>query len=151
MKRLRGSHFPGPRPLTGLALLGLVAAFAMPPADAAADPGARHDAPPEATVTVPSAEQLRDPVWIAAGKQKFIHTCAYCHGTEGEAGKTRSFKTRTGWDPRIIHDTIVNGRVNGPNVMPSWKGSIPDPLVWKIVAYIKSLSADFEAGQQATR
>lgn len=25
--------------------------------------------------------------------------------------------------------------------MPSWKGSIPDDEIWKMVAYIKSLAA----------
>jgi mono/diheme cytochrome c family protein len=94
---------------------------------------------------VPSAEDLKNPEWIQAGKTRFVQVCAYCHGTEGEAGKTRSFKTREAWDPQVIHDTIAEGRVNGPNVMPSWKGSISDDVIWKIVAYIKSLSADYRA------
>ena len=98
---------------------------------------------------MPSPVNLLDPEWIRAGKTRFIQTCAYCHGTQGEAGKTQSFKTRRNWDPQLIHDTISNGRVNGPNVMPSWKGSIQDDVIWKIVAYIKSLSAenDVTAGQ----
>lgn len=100
---------------------------------------------PVTTVPVPTAEDLNNPEWIQAGKMRFVQVCAYCHGTEGEAGKTRSFKTREGWDPRVIHDTIAEGRVNGPNVMPSWKGSISDDMIWKIVAYIKSLSADHRA------
>lgn len=74
-----------------------------------------------------------------------MQTCAFCHGVEGQAGKTRSFKTREGWDPQIIHDTIAEGRINGPNVMPSWKGSIADDLIWKLVAYVKSLNADAQA------
>ena len=78
---------------------------------------------------------------IQEGKARFIQTCAYCHGQEGEAGKTRPFKTHTNWDPQAIYDTISNGRQRGGNIMPTWKDSIPPEEIWKIVAYIKSLSA----------
>ncbi|WP_162888578.1 cytochrome c [Dechloromonas sp. HYN0024] len=78
---------------------------------------------------------------IQEGKSRFIQTCAYCHGQEGEAGKTRPFKTHTNWDPQAIFDTISNGRQRGGNIMPTWKDSIPPEEIWKIVAYIKSLSA----------
>lgn len=88
----------------------------------------------------PSLADLQRADWILEGKTRFIQTCAYCHGTQGEAGKTRSFKTRKDWEPQLIHDTIARGRVNGPNVMPSWEGSISDEMIWKIVAYIKSLA-----------
>ena len=89
----------------------------------------------------PSAADLRNPQWIAEGKAKFVATCGYCHGAKGEAGKTKSFTEREDWDPQVIHDTIVEGKTTGANRMPAWAGSIPDPLIWKIVAYIKSLSA----------
>jgi len=110
-----------------------------------AEQGATELAPVPAPISAPSLSELRNPDWIAEGRRKFVQTCAFCHGVEGQAGKTRSFKTREGWDPQIIHDTIVEGRVNGPNVMPSWKGSIPDALIWKLVAYVKSLNADAPA------
>lgn len=85
------------------------------------------------------AAKLSDPARIAEGKIKFVQTCAFCHGEEGDAGKVRAFRERQNWDPQIIHDTIANGKQTGANVMPSWKDSIPDDLIWKIVAYIKSL------------
>ena len=78
---------------------------------------------------------------IQEGRTRFIRTCAYCHGQEGEAGKTRPFKTHTDWNPKDIFDTISNGRVRGGNVMPTWKDTIPPDEIWKIDAYIKSLSA----------
>jgi mono/diheme cytochrome c family protein len=78
---------------------------------------------------------------IQEGKARFVQTCAYCHGQEGEAGKTRPFKTHTNWEPQAIFDTISNGRVRGGNVMPTWKDAIPPEEIWKIVAYIRSLSA----------
>lgn len=127
--------------LAALALLML--ALPLPGGGPAfAEQGATELAPVPAPTSVPSLAELRNPDWIAEGRTKFVQTCAFCHGVEGQAGKTRSFKTREGWDPQIIHDTIAEGRVNGPNVMPSWKGSIPDALIWKLVAYVKSLNAD---------
>lgn len=36
-----------------------------------------------------------------------------------------------------IHQTLVEGRPNG---MPSWGGKIPDEQLWKISAYVRSLS-----------
>jgi len=112
---------------------GIIAALALSDvATAAAD---------NSTVTAPSAEDLKSEAWIAIGESRFIKTCAYCHGTKGQAGKTAAFSSRKNWDPQTIFDVISEGRTNGSNVMPSWKGSIPDEDIWKIVAYIKSLSA----------
>ena len=110
-----------------------------------AEQGVVDASPMPAAAPAPTLSELRNPDWIAEGRKKFVQTCAFCHGVEGQAGKTRSFKTREAWDPQIIHDTIAEGRVNGPNVMPSWKGSIPDELIWKLVAYVKSLNADAQA------
>ena len=92
----------------------------------------------------PSDNDLRRSDWIAEGRAKFVSVCAYCHGSKGNAGKVKSFTERSNWDPQFIHDTIVNGRTRGANVMPPWGGSIPDDLIWKIVSYIKSLSVDFK-------
>jgi mono/diheme cytochrome c family protein len=88
----------------------------------------------------PSAEQLADPAWIEEGRAKFIHTCSYCHGEAGDAGKNKPFRDHLGWDVQRIHDTISEGRQDGANIMPSWQGSISDEEIWKIVAYIHSLA-----------
>ena len=78
---------------------------------------------------------------ISVGRVKFIATCAYCHGQEGDAGKNRSFRLRPAdWDPMYIHNTIIDGKRTGSNVMPSWGGSISEDQIRNIVAYIKSLS-----------
>ena len=95
---------------------------------------------PQVTEVRPEAELWQQSV-IQEGKTRFIQTCAYCHGQEGEAGKTRPFRTHTDWNPQEIFDKISNGRVRGGNVMPTWKDAIPPEEIWKIVAYIKSLSA----------
>ena len=108
---------------------------------AADSPAVAADAPAAADVAaVPSAQQLADPEWVAQGKKRFISACAYCHGQQGEAGKGKSFKDRPGWNPAQIHEVIADGRVRAGNVMPAWKESIPDADIWKLVAYIKSLT-----------
>ncbi|WP_442975262.1 c-type cytochrome, partial [Salmonella enterica] len=100
--------------------------------------GTLHGVP--AVAAPPSAEQLASPEWIAAGRAKFSATCAFCHGTEGDAGKHRPFREHIDWDPAQIHEVIREGRQRGANVMPSWKDSIDDEQIWQIVAYIKSLA-----------
>ena len=101
---------------------------------------AADEAPPPAPAAVPSAEDLAKPEWVAEGKKRFISACAYCHGQHGEAGKGKSFQERPGWKPTQIRDVIANGRVRAGNVMPAWKESIPEADIWKLVAYIKSLT-----------
>jgi mono/diheme cytochrome c family protein len=91
---------------------------------------------------IPSAKDLARPEWIDGGRARFIQTCAYCHGREGEAGKTPPFRSHANWDPKDIFETISNGRKRGGNVMPTWKDAIPPEDIWKIVAYIKFLAAD---------
>lgn len=88
---------------------------------------------------VPSTEELRNPEWVQAGREKFGQICAYCHGKEGDSGKNRPFRERIDWDPVQIHDVIANGRKRGANVMPAWKGSLSDDDIWRITAFIRSL------------
>jgi len=88
----------------------------------------------------PDPQQLLDPQWIQEGRDKFIQACGYCHGPEGDAGKVRPFRERENWDPQAIHDVILNGRRRGANVMPAWQGALSSDEIWRITAYIRSLS-----------
>ena len=88
----------------------------------------------------PSAEDLRKSEWIEAGRARFVKTCAYCHGYEGDAGKHVPFREHLDWDPAQIHAVITNGRQRGANVMPAWQGTISDDEIWRITAYILSLA-----------
>ncbi len=98
-------------------------------------------------VAPPGAEALRNPEWIEAGRVRFVKTCAYCHGYEGDAGKHVPFREHLDWDPAQIHDVITNGRRRGANVMPAWQGAISDDEVWRITAYILSLGGKPRASQ----
>lgn len=93
----------------------------------------------------PSAEQLRSAEWIQSGRERFVKTCAYCHGHEGDAGKHVPFRERLDWDPQQIHDVITHGRQRGANVMPAWQGAIDDDEIWRLTAYIRSLAGQPKA------
>lgn len=107
--------------------------FAIPQAAAAENGGKIY-----------TEDELRRSDWINDGMEKFNSACTYCHGQKGQGGKVKSFTERSGWKPEAIHKVITNGRVRGSNVMPPWGGSMPDEDIWKLVAYIKSLSLDFK-------
>lgn len=120
-------------------LLATVLATA-PIASQSAQHGATDAFAADSETSVPQTPaDLKSDAWITEGRAKFVQTCAYCHGQEGDSGKVAPFRERKDWDPQFIHDTIANGRQRGANVMPTWKDSIPDELIWKLVAYIKSL------------
>jgi mono/diheme cytochrome c family protein len=91
-------------------------------------------------ITAPTEQELKNPEWIHAGQALFAQTCSYCHGQEGDAGKTQPFREHLNWDPQEIHDTIADGKRTGANIMPPWKASIADPEIWKLVAFIQSLA-----------
>lgn len=115
----------------------LMSALLSTPAAAALDDS---EPPP------PSAEQLRSPEWVQAGRERFVKTCAYCHGYEGDAGKHVPFREHLDWDPVQIHAVITHGRRRGANVMPAWQGALSDDEIWRLTAYIRSL-----AGQSKTK
>jgi cytochrome c oxidase cbb3-type subunit 3 len=66
--------------------------------------------------------------------------CAGCHGAAGGGGIGPPLADKDwiyGGDPGQVFLSIVQGRPNG---MPSFGGPIPDDPVWKIVAFVSSLS-----------
>jgi cytochrome c oxidase cbb3-type subunit III len=75
--------------------------------------------------------------------------CAGCHGAAGGGGIGPPLADNDwiyGGGPGQIFLTIVQGRPNG---MPSFGGQIPDDQVWKIVAFVSSLS-EHAASQSRT-
>jgi len=87
------------------------------------------------------ATGLADPAAANQGKLFFDRACTYCHGKEGAGGKTPSFKGRKDFTPQTLFDVIENGRVNGANIMPAWKGSLTQTQISQLVAYILSLAS----------
>jgi cytochrome c oxidase cbb3-type subunit 3 len=77
---------------------------------------------------------------ISQGQELYERlNCVGCHahggGDKGPA--LTDDKWIYGYRPEQIYATIVQGRPNG---MPSFGGKIPESEVWKIVAYVRSLS-----------
>lgn len=73
--------------------------------------------------------------------------CAGCHGGAGGGGIGPPLADRDwiyGGEPANIFLSIVQGRPNG---MPSYGGQLADDEVWKLVAYVSSLSARGEEGR----
>lgn len=68
------------------------------------------------------------------------YNCSTCHGPYGGGGIGPALRD-TNWiyggDPVSIFASIVEGRPDG---MPTWRGSIPEDDVWKLVAFVRSLS-----------
>jgi cytochrome c oxidase cbb3-type subunit III len=77
---------------------------------------------------------------ISEGKALFSQfNCVGCHsnGGGGMGPPLMDDKWIYGSDPSSIFASIVEGRPNG---MPSWRGRIPNYEVWRLVAYVRSMS-----------
>ena len=67
------------------------------------------------------------------------YNCNGCHsmGGGGIGPALMDSQWKYGSDPASIFQTIMQGRPEG---MPSFGGHIPEDQVWKIVAYVRSMS-----------
>lgn len=92
---------------------------------------------PEVTVRNVSEERAYD---LAEGKRLYIaYNCNGCH-SHGGGGIGPPLMDQFwiyGSHPENIRDTIIEGRPNG---MPSYGGKIPEDQLWKITAYVRSMS-----------
>jgi len=94
---------------------------------------------------VPEADRQRvnpvagQPDAIAAGGRVFADHCAKCHGPDalgrGKRPSLRSERVQQATDGEIFW-LLKNG--NLPKGMPTW-ASLPEPMRWQIIAYVKSL------------
>ncbi len=80
---------------------------------------------------------LTDAKVISEGAQLFRQTCTgYCHGKDGgpsRAPKLRAHKFERGY----VYARISKG---SPNGMPGYEAVLPRENIWKLVAYVMSLS-----------
>jgi cytochrome c oxidase cbb3-type subunit III len=102
--------------------------------------GASNPAPPIAN------PYTDDPGAMAQGRQLFMSfNCAGCHGAAGGGGIGPPLADEDwiyGGSDANIYATIVQGRPNG---MPAFGPSLQGEVVWKLAAYVRSLSARAEA------
>ncbi len=96
---------------------------------------------PAAAVSKPPFP-LDDPNAIAEGAKRFSASCTgYCHGREGRVSRAPKLRGKT-YDPNFLYARISNGLPAGQTglPMPSFQTMLQPDEIWKIVAYIMSLS-----------
>jgi len=78
---------------------------------------------------------------IAEGAKLFVsYNCMDCHGADGAGAMGPSLqdgRMHFGSTSGDIFQSIYEGRPDG---MPSWGGRIPDDQIWRLVAYVETLS-----------
>jgi cytochrome c oxidase cbb3-type subunit 3 len=79
--------------------------------------------------------------WTVAEGRRFYdaYNCAGCHAHGGGGMGPALMDTvwRYGREPAQVAASILDGRPNG---MPAFRDRIPEPQVWQLVAYLRSLS-----------
>ena len=77
---------------------------------------------------------------VQAGRLLFAEHCAQCHGdnANGKSKKPslRTERIRSAATDGDLHWLLVNGNIR--RGMPSWS-KLPDPQLWQLVSYVKSL------------
>jgi mono/diheme cytochrome c family protein len=97
--------------------------------------------PPSGPTSKPPFE-LTDPEIIAEGAKRFSASCTgYCHAREGRVSRAPALRGKT-YDPNFLFARITNGSPGGASglVMPAFGTTLPPEEIWKIVAYVMSLS-----------
>jgi mono/diheme cytochrome c family protein len=102
----------------------------------------------------PEGKKLKNPVAssaasIAAGQQTFQKMCAFCHGKDAAGngpmapkGTTPSNLIDATWDRGASDGEIflVLRDGAGPKFeMKGYKGKVPDPELWNVVNYLRSI------------
>ena len=85
---------------------------------------------------------LDDPQAVAEGAKRFSASCTgYCHGREGRVSRAPTLRGKT-YEPGFLYARISNGLPAGQTglPMPAFQTMLPPEEIWKVVAYIMSLS-----------
>ncbi|MYZ49560.1 c-type cytochrome [Propylenella binzhouense] len=84
-----------------------------------------------------------DPGAAERGMRHFSSfNCSGCHAPNGAGGMGPSLSNSAfiyGADPANIFLSIYQGRPHG---MPAWGGMLPPEVIWELVSYVQSISAE---------
>ena len=100
-------------------------------------PGLDHSL---ATVDPRAAPYYENAEAVNTGKRLFAqYNCSGCHSNGGGGMGPSLMDDEWSYGGRLeqIHQTLDEGRPNG---MPAWGGKIPDPQLWQLSAYVRSMS-----------
>lgn len=91
--------------------------------------------PPPPAATMPPFP-LDDPGAVADGAKRFSASCTgYCHGREGRVSRSPKLRGKA-YEAGYLYTRIANGFPP----MPAYQTVLPPEEIWKLVAYIMSLS-----------
>jgi cytochrome c oxidase cbb3-type subunit 3 len=91
--------------------------------------------PPSASASKPPFP-LDDPEAVAEGAKRFSSSCTgYCHGREGRVSRAPKLRGKT-YEPGYLYARIAQGWPP----MPAFQTVLPPEDIWRLVAYIMSLS-----------
>lgn len=115
--------------------------------DAAGTASASLPSPTNTALMLPNSKNPHEEnaVAVAEGKRLYRwYNCNGCHAAGGGAigPALMDDKWIYGHQPEQIVATILQGRPNG---MPSFAGRIPEDQVWKIAAYVRSMSGQLRS------
>jgi cytochrome c oxidase cbb3-type subunit III len=96
-----------------------------------------HTATAQGPNAVKPPFDLSDEKVIDEGRRLFGQTCThYCHGKDGGPSRAPKLRGRH-LDPGYAYARITNGTPNG---MPAFGSAMPEETIWKLVAYVVSIS-----------
>jgi cytochrome c oxidase cbb3-type subunit 3 len=112
---------------------------------ASSQPGVQPGIHPQTVLGPVRDPYAGDASAIASGRQLFVGmNCAGCHSSYGGGAIGPSLRDSLwiyGNQDAQIFSSIAEGRPNG---MPAWGGRLPDDVIWRLVAYIKTLGTPDE-------
>jgi len=89
------------------------------------------------------------PQRVSEGAKLFVaYNCADCHGADGSGAMGPSLQDgrwHFGGSSAEVFESIYEGRPDG---MPAWGGRIGDDQIWRLVAYVRSLSAGHDVATE---
>ena len=137
---LRFATHPPPGEALRLAVVVLMvaAAVSLPTVAVVRAQGMRQPSAAESKPPFP----LDDRAAIEEGAKRFSASCTgYCHGREGRVSRAPKLRGKP-YDPAFLYARIANGSPGGATglVMPAFQTMLPPEEIWKLVAYIMSLS-----------
>jgi mono/diheme cytochrome c family protein len=84
---------------------------------------------------------LSDPAIIQEGSELFRQTCTgYCHGKEGGPSRAPTLRGAK------LEQSYIRGRImkGSPNGMPAFEAILTPDKIWKLVAYVQSITTPTE-------